>query len=262
MLTSGLPNLGVSIIFSSLIMAARMSVLSAYPTFWRFFKTMMPESVNRKRVEHFNHSVTRVTKRLEKGRATEGIDLWDLVLSQKEGKGLTRKEMDANASLFMIAGTETTATLVSGMTYYLLSKPNAMKKLVGEIRGAFESADNMTMERLAALPYLAACIKEAFRLYPPVPLGLPRCTPEDGSTVVGQFIPPHVSLTIPQHAMYTHEDNFKMPFEYIPERWLGDSRFENDKRHAVQPFSVGTRDCVGKKYVTEFRVLTKPTNIS
>ncbi|CAO2647926.1 Nn.00g088480.m01.CDS01 [Neocucurbitaria sp. VM-36] len=235
----------VKVIFSSIKIASRLTIMRNYPLFWRSFKALMP-AANKKRDSHFNHSVTRVTKRLEKGRDSEGVDLWDLVLSQKEGRGLSRPEMDANASLFMIAGTETTATLVSGLTYLLLKKPECMKKLVGEIRGAFASAADMTMEQLAALPYLAACIKEAFRLYPPVPLGLPRETPDDGSTIVGQFVPPHTTLTIPQHAMYTHEKNFKRPMEFIPERWLGDSRFDSDEKQALQPFSVGSRDCVGK----------------
>ena len=155
--------------------------------------------------------------------------------------------MDANASLFMIAGTETTATLVSGLTFFLLSKPECMKKLVDEIRGAFASAEDMTMERLAALPYLNACMKEALRMYPPVPLGLPRVTPKDGSTISGQFVPPDTILVIPQQAMFTLEKNFKRGMEFIPERWLGDSRFDGDERQAVQPFSVGSRDCLGKK---------------
>jgi cytochrome P450 len=198
-------------------------------------------------MDHFNHSVTRVTKRLEKGRDTEGVDLWDLVLAQKEGRGLTRGEMDANASLFMVAGTETTATLLSGLTNLLLCNPESMKKVVDEIRSAFSRAEDMTMERLAGLPFLAACIKEAFRLYPPVPLGLPRITPENGSTIVGQYVPPHTALVIPQHSMYTHPKNFKKSLEFIPERWLGDSEFDSDQKQCLQPFSVGSRDCVGKK---------------
>ncbi|KAF1947874.1 cytochrome P450 [Clathrospora elynae] len=236
----------VSAVFPSLKIQASLNVMMSYPWLWRAFKKLVPESVNKKRVDHFQHSVTRVTKRLEKGRDTEGMDLWDLVLAQKEGRGLTREEMDANASIFMIAGTETTATLVSGLTFLLLRNPVAMRKLVDEIRSEFASADDMTMERLAALPYLAACIKEAFRLYPPVPLGGPRITPENGSTVVGQFIPPGTSLTISQHAMYTHEKNFKRPTEFIPQRWLGDSTFDSDEKQCLQPFSVGSRDCVGK----------------
>ncbi|KAH8732355.1 cytochrome P450 [Phaeosphaeriaceae sp. PMI808] len=236
----------VSIIFSSIKVGSRISLMMNYGWLWKTFKALVPESMNKKRLDHFQHSVTRVSKRLEKGRDSEGVDLWDLVLAQKEGKGLTRGEMDTNASLFMIAGTETTATLISGMTFLLLKNPACMKSLVDELRGAFAHADDMTMEKLATLPYFAACIKEAFRLYPPVPLGLPRITPKDGSTICGQFIPPDTILTIPQHAMYTHPKNFRKPLEYIPERWLGDVKFEEDQRHAVQPFSIGSRDCVGK----------------
>jgi cytochrome P450 len=237
----------VSIIFSSIKIGSRLSILMNYEWVFRIFKWFSPKGSNSKRYEHFQHSVTRVTKRLEKGRDSDGVDLWDLVLAQKEGKGLTRGEMDSNASLFMIAGTETTATLVSGLTYQLLKKPECMKKVVDEIRSTFNNAQDMTMEQLAALPYFGACIKEAFRLYPPVPLGLPRITPEAGSTICGQYIPPNTICMIPQAAMYTHPDNFSNSLQFIPERWLGDPRYENDQRQALQPFSIGSRDCVGKK---------------
>jgi cytochrome P450 len=249
MLTPSTPSSDpwVSTIFTSLKISTRIGIIMSYRWLMEAFKLLSTKARNKKRYNHFMHSVTRVTKRLEKGRDTEGVDLWDLVLAQKEGKGLTRGEMDSNASLFMIAGTETTATLVSGLTYLLLKNPMCMKKLVDEIRGAFADTNDMTMEQLAALPYFAACIKEAFRLYPPVPLGLPRITPEDGSTICGQFIPPNTICMIPQLAMYTHPDNFRNPLEFIPDRWLGDARFKDDQRQALQPFSVGSRDCVGKK---------------
>ncbi|KAL5115725.1 hypothetical protein ACEQ8H_006333 [Pleosporales sp. CAS-2024a] len=208
----------VSIIFSSIKIASRISIMSNYQAIWQAFKRLSPNASNKRRVEHFEHSVTRVTKRLKKGRESDGVDLWDLVLAQKEGKGLTRGEMDSNASLFMIAGTETTATLLSGLTYRLLTNPVCMQKLVQEIRAAFKSGEDMTLEALAALPYFAACVKEAFRLYPPVPLGLPRITPEDGSTVCGQYVPPKTVCMIPQAAMYTQPQNFRYPHHFLPER--------------------------------------------
>lgn len=43
--------------------------------------------------------------------------------------------------------------------------------------------------------------------------------------------------------------NFHDPDCFVPERWLGDdARFQNDKKQASQPFSIGPRNCVGQKY--------------
>jgi cytochrome P450 len=178
----------VSIIFGSVKLGTRVGVLFNWPILYRVFKAIRPNAMARKRLDHFQYAVDRVSKRLVKGRESSGVDLWDMVLKQEDGKGLTRGEMDANASLFMIAGTETTATLVSGLTYLLLKNPDSMAKLVREIRGAFTSSSDMHMEAVAALPYLNACMKEALRLYPPVASGLPRLTPPAGSTVCGEYV--------------------------------------------------------------------------
>lgn len=40
---------------------------------------------------------------------------------------------------------------------------------------------------------------------------------------------------------------FKDPEKFYPERWLGEERYAADERAAVQPFSLGSRDCLGKK---------------
>lgn len=40
-----------------------------------------------------------------------------------------------------------------------------------------------------------------------------------------------------------------MAEKFIPERWLDDPRFAGDAKRALQPFSVGPRNCIGKKYV-------------
>ena len=178
----------VSIIFAGIKVGTRIAILHSYPTLYAIFKALIPRSIQQTRVDHFQYAVDRVSKRLDKGRNSEGVDLWDLVLRQQDDEGLTRGEMDANASLFMIAGTETTATLLSGLTYLLLKNPESMQKLVHEIRGSFHSSSDMHMEDLAALPYLNACIKEAFRIYPPVPVGLARQTPPAGSTICGHYV--------------------------------------------------------------------------
>jgi len=237
----------VSAIPEGVKFGSMLRILSMYPYLWRFWLTFAPASFSQARLNHFNHSVTRVNKRIEQGRESEGVDLWDLVLSQKEGRGLSRSEMDSHASVFMIAGTETTATLISGLTYLLLANPDCMKKVCEEVRGAFATEADMNMEEVAALPYLSACIKEALRMYPPVPIGFPHRTPKIGSTVNGNFVPPDTIISIPIHVLQTSPRNFKRSTEFLPQRWLGDPEFEDDKRYCVQPFSVGSRDCIGKK---------------
>jgi len=190
----------VQIIFRNIKRSVQLSLIyNYYPLVAGVFRALLHKKVAKLQYEHFNYSAKRITKRLEKGRASEGVDLWDLVLQQQDkGKeGLTRDEMDVNAGLFMVAGTETTATLLSGLTYLLLTHPDSMKKLVNEIRGAFTSSDNISMEAIAGLPYLNACIKEALRKYPPVPVGLPHRTPADGSTICGQYVPPNASYPPP-----------------------------------------------------------------
>lgn len=162
-------------------------------------RTLLHAQMTKGEEAHFAHSSTRVTKRLEKGRDSEGVDLWDLVLqSEDKGKGLTRAEMNANSSLFMMAGTETTATLLSGLTYLLLTqeKHAALKKLNDEVRGAFTSSETISMETIQALPYLNACIKEGLRMYPPAPVGLPHRTTKQGSTICGYFVPPEVNYPL------------------------------------------------------------------
>jgi cytochrome P450 len=44
----------------------------------------------------------------------------------------------------------------------------------------------------------------------------------------------------------THsEANFNRPYDFLPERWL--DKDCTDKKEASQPFSIGTRVCLGRK---------------
>jgi len=154
--------------------------------------------------------------------------------------------MDVNAGLFMIAGTETTATVLSGLMYLLCLHPDKMDKLVAEVRSAFASSDGITMESAVGLPWLNACIKEGMRMYPPVPIGLPHLTPRDGSTICGHYVPPETTVAAPHWPMYYSPTIFRDPKSFVPERWMGVERYADDERSAFQPFSVGPRDCLGK----------------
>lgn len=103
------------------------------------------------------------------------------------------EKLQANSSILIIGGSETTATLLSGVTYFLLMNPEPMAKLTAEIRGAFKSEDEIDFVSVSSLQYLLACLDEALRMYPPVPTGLPRVVPKGGASISGNFIPEDVS---------------------------------------------------------------------
>jgi cytochrome P450 len=77
-----------------------------------------------------------------------------------------------------------------------------MAKLVKEIREEFASNEDMAMEGIARLEYLHACLEESLRMYPPVPIGLPRIVPAGGATICGTYIPAGVS---PRYLNYLAE---------------------------------------------------------
>lgn len=68
-----------------------------------------------------------------------------------------------------------------------------MQKLQREIRDAFKEASAITGFSVSSLPYLNAVIQEALRMFPPLPLGLPRIVPAGGVMIDGLFIPGGVS---------------------------------------------------------------------
>lgn len=157
------------------------------------------------------------------------------------------EKLQANSSLLIIAGSETTATQLCGVTYFLMTNPEAMKKVTEEIRSTFESEEDINFISVNELTYMNACLNESFRLYPPVASGLPRIVPVGGATVCGEYIGEGQTVAVHHFALYRDEKLWKDALGYRPERWLGDPEFAGDRRDALQPFSVGPRNCLGRK---------------
>lgn len=55
------------------------------------------------------------------------------ILRYNDDRSMTIREMEANAALLILAGSETTASLLSGFAYYIMANPLAYRKLVDEI---------------------------------------------------------------------------------------------------------------------------------
>lgn len=207
MLQRSEPSPWVQSVFDSLRMLPVATMIAYYPVLSSLFARFEPKSITAQRKVHCQFSADRVDQRLQEG--SDKPDIWNLVLSAQEASDdvLSSKEMRSNAELFMLAGSKTngkqdclphektvlikvrnTATLLSGVTYLLLSKREQLKRLTTEIRTRFNRAEDMTFDNLTEWRMLHACLKETPRIYPPLPIGVPRIIPTGGQTVLGRWI--------------------------------------------------------------------------
>ena len=153
----------------------------------------------------------------------------------------------SNASVLVAAGSETTATLLSGATYLLLSHPSSLERLRREVRSSFQSADEITIASASRLTYMVACLGEALRLYPPLTANLVRQAAEGGAVIAGHLVPGGTMMECQPWAMNHSSAHWKDPWAFRPERFLHNDTEEKDVMEALQPFSLGPRNCIGKK---------------
>jgi cytochrome P450 len=159
---------------------------------------------------------------------------------------MTIQELLSTMTIFVVAGAETTASLLSGVTYFLLTHLPVLSRLQEEVRNAFNSEDEITIVSVNKLDYMFAVLNEALRLYPPSPESFKRVTPPSGCEIAGRFVPGNTSVAVSQWSANHSAANFVRVDEFIPERWMGEEEFKNDRRKVVQPFSVGPRNCIGR----------------
>ena len=215
----------------------------------------------------FDTAVEKAGMRMATGNY-ERSDFMSYILRANEtSKELTSAEMTANVALLIDVGSETTASMLSGFLFYVARDPAILDRLTTELRDEFDTAEQINLKRLTALPYLHAVLQEALRLYPPVAGATPRVTPQSGAlsifkpipdvapaqrfanipTVDGHFVPGNMTVAINQYAAYRVGTNFTDPLHFNPARWLGKEHFSHDRRDVFQPFSLGPRDCLGRK---------------
>lgn len=123
----------------------------------------------------------------------ERKDFLSRILEERNPSLVSDQQIAAHASDLVVAGSDTSASALAACLYYLLKTPRAMRNLQDEVHSTFERYNDIGASSTAALPYLNAVIQEALRMFPPLPLGLPRLVPPGGAIVDGHVVPEGVS---------------------------------------------------------------------
>ncbi|CAK9781741.1 cytochrome P450 [Cutaneotrichosporon oleaginosum] len=242
----GMLDAGVKHLFVDTLEKAMRTLIPFHEISWIriLLRKLLPLPERLKVFEKQNEE--RFERREKLGSARR--DLFTYLLGEeKDGAEtfkLTRLELIADAGTIVVAGSDTTSSLLTWFWYYSTKHPETYKTLRDELAGL--NADQLIdTTLLSKLPYLNAALNETMRMQPAVPGGLRRLVPMGGVEIEGHYLPEGTVLSVPGYAIQ-HDPRFwgKDCNEYRPERWLDTSGKYN--KNAYLPFSYGSRGCPGK----------------
>jgi cytochrome P450 len=140
------------------------------------------------------------------------------------------------------------------VTYYLLSKPDILKKLNAELKIANADPEKLSWTALEKIPYLNDIVYEGLRLSHGTSARSPRIAREEDLMYRSQkgdlqyMVPKGTPIGMSAFLANTNEDIFPQAMEFLPERWIDE---QGSKNHSLEKymfsFSRGSRQCMGMK---------------
>lgn len=166
--------------------------------------------------------------------------------------GLTQDEASRESLLNVVAGSDTSATVIRLMLLGLLSNPPAYRKMQQEIDDAIKAgkiSSPVTDAEGRQLPYLQAAIKEGLRIKAPAAGPLFKQVPPEGDVIDGKFIPGGTQIGQSPFGVYHSKKIFGEDASlFLPERWIEAEPEKAAEMASVVDlvFSTGKYLCLGK----------------
>ncbi|XP_016006835.2 cytochrome P450 4B1 isoform X2 [Rousettus aegyptiacus] len=184
----------------------------------------------------------------EKIKNQKNLDILDILLSVRDEKEIKLPDADIQAEVdtFMFAGHDTTRSGLSWVLYCMALYPEHQHRCRKEVREILGDQKSFQWEDLGKMTYLTMCVKEAFRLYPPVPQ-VYRQLSQPVSFIDGRSLPAGSLISLNIYALHRNSSVWPNPEVFDPMRF---SRDDVSHRHpyAYMPFSAGPRNCIGQKF--------------
>ncbi|KAJ5774892.1 hypothetical protein N7457_009788 [Penicillium paradoxum] len=203
-------------------------------------------------VDHYVHIALESKHNPDKKKADDRYIFLEALAADTDDP----KELRDNMLNILLAGRDTTASLLSSTFFYLARHPHAWNRLRQEIVDTFGDAKNprseITHTKLKDIAYLRYVLNETLRLQPPVPFNF-RIATRDTSLPVGGgpdglspiYVKKNTSVAYGVFAMHRRTDLWGADAAFFrPERW------EENAKHGWEylPFNGGPRICLGQQY--------------
>lgn len=185
-------NEWVSFVLDHFYMSTLLQVVHRFRPLNQLLAAMIPSSLAEKRKKHEEMALAKVRRRIQRGSERPDF-VHPLIEAWKKGD-ISIDELERQASILILAGSETTAVALTSATNLLLQNPAVMTELTKELHTNFRHGSEIDVLSIHRLHYLQAVIQETLRLFPPITNGFPRQTMVGGTIVDAHFIPDGVSL--------------------------------------------------------------------
>ena len=189
---------------------------------------------------------------LEAGRDTTETDDTEehKVDIHNEQKTLTDEEIIGNIILILMAGFETTSSLLTFVSYVLAVHPEVQEKLRQEIQEAKDNNEGvLEYDTLMSLPYLEAVINETLRMYSPLIKVDRQCGEDITLDYNGKQILMRKgdAFVVPIYAIHHMEEYYPEPEKFKPERFLPENK-DQLTPYTFLAFVAGPRNCIGLRF--------------
>ena len=151
----------------------------------------LPKSVMEKQYQMAKYVKSLVDQRMRHGFIPGHADVLNYLLENRRPEDeLLPGEIYDNALTLVVAGSETTATLLAVVTSLLCKHPDVLARVQDEVRLPFKSNEEITLSAVNDLTHMLAVLSEALRVFPPSAFGFPRIiATKGGQTVAGYWVP-------------------------------------------------------------------------
>lgn len=160
-----------------------------------------------------------------------------------EGRQPNDEELLAHANGFLLAGHITTSSLCAFLMHRLARDEHHRDRITSEQRCLRVRAPDIGHDAIAAMTTLERAVKEAERLFPPVPT-LPRGVTED-VVFHGYLIPRGETVFCSIAGSHMSDDLFSDPDEFDPDRFAPGRAEHHANPLALVGFGAGPRRCLG-----------------
>lgn len=128
------------------------------------------------------------------------VDIPDIISWLFQGDKADSEWLHGDGRLIVVAGSETTASALAFIFYYLAVDPKLVEKLRVELKSLINTKEPFELRDVQHASLLNGVIYEALRMHPPVPSGTSRITPPEGIMVDGVYVPGQTTVIVPHYA--------------------------------------------------------------